>query len=158
MNSGTYFGQSCSSLTSFKKINYLFWQYWALNARLLICWEGALTLEPYHKPLFSLVILEIGCQFLPRRACTTTLLFYTSHHSWDDRQAPPQAAFFPLRWTLLSCLPGAGLKPWSFQSQVPKWLGLQAWATSFSILLVTSVLSSYCFGHLDFSLLDYFSS
>jgi hypothetical protein len=40
--------------------------------------------------------LKIGSRFLPRLAWTRILLFYASHHSWDDRCEISHSAFFPL--------------------------------------------------------------
>jgi hypothetical protein len=67
----------------------------------------------------------IGSCFLSRLACTMTFLLYASCRSWGDRYAQ-------LLIEMESCklLASAGLEHWSSQSQPPKWLGLQAWATS----------------------------
>jgi hypothetical protein len=108
--------------------------------------------------LVALVILEIGSFFLSKPAWTY-ILFYTSHHHWDDRCMPPSSAFFfgsfypgwpgttipPISASHVGwddrCVPlhpaigwlffaWAGLKLWSSWSQPPKKLGLQAWAIS----------------------------
>jgi hypothetical protein len=42
---------------------------------------------------FALVFLEIASWFLPILSWTTIILFYTSHHCWDDRCLPPCPAF-----------------------------------------------------------------
>jgi hypothetical protein len=43
--------------------------------------------------LYALIILELGFCFLPRLTWTVTLLFYTSHCSWNDSHAPSHPGF-----------------------------------------------------------------
>jgi hypothetical protein len=63
----------------------------------------ARPLELYLQVLFALVILEIGSCFLLSQSWTEFLLFYASHHSWDDRQENHHAQlFFLLRWVLVN--------------------------------------------------------
>jgi hypothetical protein len=55
------------------------------------------VLEPLLQSFFALIILEIGSCFSPRLARTVILLFFTSCHRWDDRQAwDTMPSFFPL--------------------------------------------------------------
>jgi hypothetical protein len=82
-----------------------------LNLRLCTCEAGVYC-------LFALVILEIGSHLLPR-STWTTILFYTSHHHWDDRCILPHPAFFCWHRVSQTILPGVGLP-----GTVPPFLSL----------------------------------
>jgi hypothetical protein len=49
--------------------------------------------------------LEIGSCFLPRSAWNAILLFYTSHHHWDDRCTSPHPALIHWNYKAHKLLP-----------------------------------------------------
>jgi hypothetical protein len=63
-----------------------------------------LCLLSYNFNPFSLAILEIESHFCLRQAWTAILVFYSSHHHWNDRCVPPHLDFIGLDWDLLTYL------------------------------------------------------
>jgi hypothetical protein len=79
--------------------------------------------------------LKIRSCFLPKGAWTAILLFYASHHHWDDRHASPSPAFIYWNGLAIFCMGLSFFFPglaWSHDPpniSLPHRLGWQVHAT-----------------------------
>jgi hypothetical protein len=73
-----------------------YWVVLELWTQVFTLYRQVLYLLSHASSPFALVILEIGSHFSPRWAWTMNLLFYASHHSWDDRCIALYPPFFLL--------------------------------------------------------------